>query len=65
MALINSKAVKDLIKANDRRAGASFMAALEAHIESKILAACRTHNGGKKTLDRTIASVVGIKVKGE
>ena len=64
-SLLNQKAVKDLIKSEDRRCGRDFMVALESFIDWKVRRACAVHNGGKKTLDRVVAEHVGIKPKGE
>ena len=65
MSVLNHKAVRDLITKEGRRCGRDFIAALEAHVEAKIQQACGVHNGGKKTLDRTIAQYVGIKPRGD
>lgn len=53
-------AVKALIRENDRRAGADFLELLDRMVERKVRAACKTHNGSKKTLDVTVAGYVGI-----
>lgn len=58
---IKSPAVKKLAKALNRRVGTDFLVALDAHIESRIYAACKVHNGGKKTLDAGVAGYVGVK----
>lgn len=65
--IISAKAVKVLAKEHDRRVGKDFLSLLEAFVEGRIVAACRQHNGGKRTLDIHVATYVGIKkpAKGE
>ncbi len=41
-----------------KRAGRGFIAALDFYIAEKIEAACRTFNGGRKTLDREVAGLI-------
>ena len=57
--LVISK-VKALAKQNGKRVGADFLAVLNQYVKEKIEKACATHNGGKVTLDQTIARWVGI-----
>lgn len=61
MALLNQKAVKTLAREHNRRVGKDFIAALECHIERKVVAACREHNGGKVTIDASLATHVGLR----
>jgi hypothetical protein len=57
---IHVAAIKQLAKAGGRRVGSDFLFALDSLVRRKVEAACRTHNGGKKTLDATIAGFVGV-----
>lgn len=43
-----------------KRAGKDFLFALDVHIERMIKKACETHNGGKKTLDKDVATYIGL-----
>lgn len=52
--------IKALIKANNRRCGPEFMKLLDKHVEALVTRACGVHNGGKKTLDATVAGFAGI-----
>jgi len=61
MSFINKKAIKDLAKEHGRRVGRDFMNALDLYIEHKIIAACKEHNGGKITLDNSLAYHVGLR----
>jgi hypothetical protein len=57
--------VRKRIKHNGKRVSEEFILALDAFIRRKIDAACRVHNGGKKTLDASIAGhVFGTHVLG-
>lgn len=58
---IKANAVKKYVKEKGRRTGKDFLAALDDHIKHKLDVAARTHNGGKLTLDATLAVFVGIK----
>jgi hypothetical protein len=58
---VNRAAVSKLIRENDRRAGEDFMIHLDEWLHRKIIQACKTRNGGKITLDVTMAGHVGIK----
>jgi hypothetical protein len=61
-AFINRKLVRELARSQGRRVGRSFMYALEDFVRRKIDQACKVHNGGKVTLDSSVAGYVGIKV---
>lgn len=52
--------VKELCKSNNKRMSKEFLDSLDRHIRHKIELACKVHNGGKKTLDATVAGFVGI-----
>ena len=58
MKYLNTKQIKTLAKEYDRRVGKAFLEELNRHVEQKIISACKTWNGRKKTLDATIARVV-------
>lgn len=61
MKYINKKAVTKLIQSYGKRAGKDFLLSLDVHIENRIRSACEVHNGGKKTLDSSVAGYVGIR----
>lgn len=48
--------VKKLAKQNQRRVGKDFLSTLDAQIEEWIVRACQIHNGGKRTLDASLAA---------
>lgn len=58
--LLKARQLKAFCHLRGRRVGAPFLDVLEAHVCRKLEAACRVHNGGKITLDATIAGHVGI-----
>lgn len=58
---INSSAVRKLCHQLGRRAGKDFLTQLNALVARKTAAACGVHNGGKKTLDASVAGFVGIR----
>lgn len=53
--------IKTLVKSNNKRVSKDFIDALDRHIRHKVQLACQVYNGGKKTLDATIAGFVGLK----
>lgn len=57
--IVRSHVVK-VCKANGRRVGADFLLALDEFVRRKVGAACRVHNGSKKTLDSAVAGMVGL-----
>lgn len=65
MKFVNVSAIKKRARGHGRRVGKEFLLALDDWIATKIDAACQVHNGGKVTLDSTIASYVGIVVRKE
>lgn len=58
--LVNQKAIKDFCKKRNRRVSPSFLHAIDKFLIVKLKQACRTHNGGKITLDDSVAGYVGI-----
>lgn len=63
MNYLNKSHCRQLINMHGRRAGSDFMWLLNEFIEDKIKQACEVHNGGKQTLDATIAGYIGLKGK--
>ena len=61
--LLNVSQVKEVCKKNGRRCGRDFIHQLDMFVHQKIKDACAQHNGGKITLDATVAEFVGIRVK--
>ena len=57
--LVTSR-VRALAKSHGKRIGADFLATLDQFVKERIDRACSQHNGGKITLDQTIARFVGI-----
>lgn len=57
---IKAHKVKALIKSNGRRTSPEFLLLLDQKVEALVNKACQVHNGGKKTLDATVAGHVGI-----
>lgn len=55
--VVESK-VRQLVKEYGKRTSAEFMNALDLKVEKLIRTACGVHNGGKVTLDNTIAAHV-------
>lgn len=60
MKYINQAQIKKLANANGKRVGKDFLFQLDLMIEAKVLKACKVHNGGKKTLDESVAHYLGI-----
>ena len=56
-------AVKKLVKEGGRRTSAEFITLLDNYVEDKLNEAIKLHNGNKKTLDATVAGLVGISPK--
>jgi len=54
---INVKALKDKAKEFDRRVSKEYIRRLDEFVERKILSACQTRNGGKKTIDNGVADM--------
>jgi hypothetical protein len=52
--------VRKLIKDSGRRVSPEFLQLLDRHIETTVKKACETHNGSKKTLDASIAGMIGM-----
>jgi len=57
--IVKSHARK-FVQDRDKRLGSDFLQELDRFIERKLLECCRTPNGGKKTLDATVANFRGI-----
>ncbi|NBO52208.1 MAG: hypothetical protein EBU83_02055 [bacterium] len=52
---IKPAAVKKLIKSHGKRTAAEFLLALDNYVERAIIRAASEHNGGKKTVDASVA----------
>ena len=59
--LIKPSAIKRIVKEKGKRTGSDFLESLNNMVHSKIASAVQIHNGGKKTLDREVAVLVGGK----
>jgi hypothetical protein len=59
-SLIVESQVRKLVNEEGKMLTEEFLAQLQGHIRKKIIQACRTHNGGKKKLDATLAIHCGI-----
>ncbi|WKZ71142.1 MAG: hypothetical protein QY331_07740 [Melioribacteraceae bacterium] len=60
MKYINQTNIRKLVNSQGKRAGKDFLLQLDIMIENKVKQACEIHNGGKKTLDESIATYIGI-----
>lgn len=60
---IKLSAVRGHCRALGKRIGRDFAMMLDDLVRRKINAACSVHNGGKKTLDASVAGYVGITNK--
>lgn len=55
--LIKSSAIKKLVKeTSGKRTSKEFLMALDQHVERAVLRAAEEHNGGRKTLDASVAA---------
>ncbi len=57
---LTASAVRRACRAKGKRASKDFLYRLDAFVGRKLNAACAVHNGGRKTLDLTIAEFVGL-----
>lgn len=55
---IKASAVKKLIKENGKRTSNDFIEHLDRFVHMKILESVDIHNGGKKTVDRSVAGFI-------
>jgi len=55
---IKTANVKKLANTHGKRAGKDFIQALDRLVERKVLEALKEHNGGKKTLDISLAGYI-------
>lgn len=60
-ALLKKDGVRRFAREHGKRLGKDFLRELDGFVEEKVRAACDVHNGGKKTLDATVAVFVGIR----
>jgi len=52
---IKPAAVKKLIKSHGKRTAAEFLLALDNYVVRAVIRAAAEHNGGKKTVDASVA----------
>jgi hypothetical protein len=57
-AYIKTSSVKKFAKSHGKRVSAEFLSALDRWVENKVLLATKEHNGGKKTLDASLAGYI-------
>lgn len=55
---IKTANVKKLANMHGKRAGKDFIQALDRLVERKVLESLKEHNGGKKTLDASLAGYI-------
>ena len=55
---IKPASVRKFIKSHGKRTSKEFLEALDRYLEKKLLVALAEHNGGKKTLDASLAAYV-------
>jgi hypothetical protein len=55
---IKTSSIKKFAKSHGKRVSADFLAALDRWVESKVLLATKEHNGGKKTMDASVAGYI-------
>lgn len=53
---INASAVRKLVRQHGKRVSKDFLVMLNSHIERKVIACSKEHNGGRKTLDVAVAT---------
>lgn len=55
---IKTSSIKKFAKSHGKRVSADFLAALDRWVENKVLLATKEHNGGKKTMDSSLAGYI-------
>jgi hypothetical protein len=60
---IKNSAIKKYLKERGRRVGKDFIHALDVFIQDKLDQAVKVHNGGKVTVDASIAGYIGLSTK--
>jgi hypothetical protein len=55
---IKTSSVKKFAKSHGKRVSADFLFALDRWVENKVLLATKEHNGGKKTMDASVAGYI-------
>ena len=58
LVYLKPAAVKKLIKGHGKRTSKEFLEALDRYVERAVLRATEEHNGGKKTVDASVAAFV-------
>jgi hypothetical protein len=55
---VKSSTVRKFAKSHGKRVSSDFLVALDRYVEAKVLIAAKEHNGGKKTLDASVAAFI-------
>lgn len=55
---IKTSSIKKFAKSHGKRVSSDFLAALDRWVENKVLLATKEHNGGKKTMDASVAGYI-------
>lgn len=55
---IKTSSIKKFAKSHGKRVSSDFLAALDRWVENKVLLATKEHNGGKKTMDSSLAGYI-------
>lgn len=55
---IKTSSIKKFAKTHGKRVSSDFLAALDRWVENKVLLASKEHNGGKKTMDASLAGYI-------
>lgn len=58
--IIKQHLVRKLVKENGKRIAQDVLDSMEDALKRRIVAACNVHNGGKKTIDLTVAQAAGL-----
>jgi hypothetical protein len=57
---IKASKVRAFCNEKGKRVTPQFLRLVDEHLRQKLTAACSVHNGGRRTLDGTVAGFVGI-----
>lgn len=60
LTFIKASQVRKHCNAKGKRVTPEFLMAVDSHIRQKLNTACGVHNGGRTTLDATVAGFAGI-----
>lgn len=64
MKYVVVSAVKARLKEHGKRCGKDFLLALDCFIDEKLEAAGRCHDGGRRTVDASVATWIGLRSRG-